>query len=68
MAAPASDRSGPTPSAARITRPADARVGRDTIAALASPAGPARRGVIRVSGPRAAPIVAACVRVADGAR
>ncbi|TAJ21086.1 MAG: tRNA uridine-5-carboxymethylaminomethyl(34) synthesis GTPase MnmE, partial [Planctomycetota bacterium] len=40
---------------------------RDTIAAIASPPGPARRGVIRLSGARAAELVAACVRVDRGA-
>lgn len=34
----------------------------DTIAAIATPAGPARRGIVRVSGPRAKTLVEACVR------
>lgn len=41
---------------------------RDTIAAIASPPGPARRGVIRVSGARAAELLLGCVRLPDGAR
>jgi len=35
---------------------------RDTIAAIATPPGPARRGIVRVSGARAAALVGASVR------
>lgn len=38
----------------------------ETIAALASAAGPAARGIVRVSGPKAVAIVASCVRLAEG--
>jgi tRNA modification GTPase len=34
---------------------------RDTIAAIATPPGPARRGIVRLSGPRAAELVRACL-------
>ena len=39
----------------------------DTIAAVASASGPARRAVLRVSGPRAAAVGSACCTGADGA-
>ena len=38
---------------------------RDTIAAIATPPGPGRRGILRVSGPRAAELVRATLRAAE---